>query len=216
MRCTALSANGAAVQPELKIEAAAGVSADGALLFDRSSLYDMQIIYVGEIGLELAAYDASSMTETARSGKITVRTNKAKKADVPKFMYSTDEFYNTGGIRLAAADLSVAYTEASSALRFYAENASDTDIRIIPAEIKVNGKPYEVAQKNVDGSVRDSRGIGEGYIFPAGSKGSFYYELEWEPLEDVLPLDNVSGLFHICDNKDGKMVSEAPFNISYK
>ena len=105
-------------------------------------------------------------------------------------------------------------TEASSALRFYADNASGTDIRIIPTEIRVDGKPYEVQQKNIDGSVRDSRGVGEGYIFPAGSKGSFYYELEWEPLEDVLPLDEVTGVMEIYDNRDGTLLREAEF--SYK
>ena len=108
---------------------------------------------------------------------------------------------------------SVAYTEASSALRFYADNASGTDIRIIPTEIRVDGKPYEVQQKNIDGSVRDSRGVGEGYIFPAGSKGSFYYELEWEPLEDVLPLDEVTGVMEIYDNTDGRLLKEAEFSF---
>ncbi|MBQ1423230.1 MAG: hypothetical protein IIY96_02180 [Lachnospiraceae bacterium] len=214
LRCTGLTANGAAVQPELKIEAAPGASTDGTLLFDRSSLYDMQVTYVGEIGLELAAYDAASTAETARSGMITLKTSKAKKADTPVFLHSADGFYDSDGIRLATADLSVAYTEASSALRFYAENASGTDIRIIPTEIRVDGKPYEVQQKNVDGSVRDSRGVGEGYIFPAGSKGSFYYELEWGPLEDVLPLDEVTGVMEIYDNRDGTLLREAEF--SYK
>ncbi|MBQ7175309.1 MAG: hypothetical protein IKE56_03910 [Lachnospiraceae bacterium] len=214
LRCTALSANGgAAVQPELKIEAAPGASTDGVLLFDRSGLYDMQIIYVGEIELELAAYDASSMAETARSGKITIKTNKAKKADTPKFLYKTNEFYNADGISLATADLSVAYTDTSSALRFYVENTSGRDIRIVPGDVKFNGKAYEVARKNVDGSVYDTRGVGEGYTFQNGSKGSFYYELEWEPLEDVLPLDMMTGVCRIYDNVSGQLLKEAEFTF---
>ena len=216
LRCTALSVNGAAVQPELMLEAQPGAVTDGKLFFDRSSLYDMQIIHVGEIGLELAVFDPSSGAETARSGLITLKTNKAKKAELPRFMYKSDMLYDAAGVGIGAADLSVAFTESSSAVRFYVENTSGTDIRVVPADIKVNGKAYEVKRKNADGSVYDTRGVGEGYTFPAGTKGSFYYELEWEPLEDVLPLDNVTGTFKILDNKNGQSIAEAPFEYKYQ
>ena len=216
LRCTALSVNGAAVQPELLLEAQPGAATDGKLLFDRMSLYDMQIIHVGEISLELAAYDPVSGSETARSGRITLKTNKAKKAETPSFMYKTEALCDTNGIRISAADLSVAYSDASSALRLYVENTSGTDIRVVPADIKVNGKTYEVKRKNADGSVYDTRGVGEGYTFPAATNGSFYYELEWEPLEDVLPLDNVTGTFKILDNKNGQSIAEEPFEYKYQ
>jgi len=216
LRCTALLVNGAAVQPELLLEAQPGATTDGRLLFDRSSLYDMQIIHVGEISLELAAFDPASGAETARSERITLRTNKAKKAETPRFMYKTEALCETNGIRISAADLSVAYTESSSAVRFYVENSSGTDIRVLPADVKVNGKAYKVKRKNADGSVYDPRGAGEGYTFSAGANGSFYYELEWEPLEDVLPLDNVTGTFQILDNRSGQSIAEVPFEYRYR
>jgi hypothetical protein len=97
LRCTALLVNGAAVQPELLLDAQPGATTDGRLLFDRSSLYDMQIIHVGEISLELAAFDAASGTETARSGRITLKTNKAKKAETPSFMYKTEALVTRTG-----------------------------------------------------------------------------------------------------------------------
>jgi len=211
LRCTALSVNGVAVQPELAAEIPAGQTVTVPVLLDRSSLYYMQVYTVGTISMELAAFDPASMSQTARSGMITLQTNKVKKADTPQCLLDTDIFYDAGGIRIGTAELSVAYSQSSSAMRFYVENDSSEDVQIIPKEVRVNGKPYEVARKNADGSVYDDRGVGEGYVFPAGTKGTFYYELEWEPLDDVLPLDNVTGVCRIYDNGSGELLEEAEF-----
>ncbi len=216
LRCSSLSINGAAIQPELMLEAAPGKETSGAVLFDKSSFYDMQLWTVGTICLELVAFDPSSMTETARSGPIVIETNKTKKADTPRLYHESDPVYNKNGISIGTAGLSVAYTTESSALRFYVENTTDTDIRIIPAEMKVNGTPYEVKRKNADQTDYDTRGLGEGWVFPAGSKGTFYYELEWEPLEDVLPLDSITGELQICEYSSGQMIDTALLDYQYK
>ena len=214
--CRALSVNGASVQPELELNAAPGAESSGMILFDRSSLYDMQITTVGTISLEFAAVDPASGAETARSGLLTIETNKVKKADPPKLYYEAKDVYQEDGIRIATADLSMVYTESSSAVRFYVENGTGQDIRIVPKDTKVNGSPYTAPFKRADGSPAvDMPGWQEGYTFPAGSKGTFYFELEYEPLDGILPLDNVTGILEIYDNAGGKLIREAEFTYQH-
>ena len=198
LRCDALSVNNTAMHTALAAEAAAGSVVDTALPLDRRSLYDLQIRTVGEIVAKLSACEKGSGNVLYSSGPLTIKTSKSKKSDEPKYPYSVNTFYEKDGIKLATTSLFPAYTDASSAVGFYVKNSTDRDILIRQKEAAVNGTPYQRA-----GS----------FVFPAGTEGTFYLELDWAELEAVLPMKELTGSVEICYAEDGGKITEANFSF---
>ena len=196
--CEGLAVNGAAMQSDFTAELPKGTSTGALLRLDDRVLYDMGIRTVGSIRMEFAAYEPASGKLLYRSGPLTLTTTKAKKADVPKSPYSINRFYEQDGIMLASTSLYPAYTDKSSAVGFYVENNTDRDIAVTPKDTAVDGKAYPK-----DGS----------FVFPAGTRGTFYLELAWDELEDVLPMEKLTGSFMVADRETGAPVAEAPFEF---
>lgn len=198
LRCEGLAVNGAAVQSAFAETVPSGNSVRAALPLDYRALYDMRIRTVGEIRMQLAAYDTASGKKAAASGPLTLTTSKAKKADPPSYMYSTDGFYAKDGITLALTSLYPAYTDESGAVGFYVENNTDRDVLVAPKDTAVDGFPY----------LKD-----ESYVFPAGTKGTFYLELVLAELEDVLPMEKLTGTMVVSDRESGTQIAGAPFEF---
>ena len=198
LRCDTPVVNGTAMHTVLEAEAPAGGGIDTALPLDRRSLYDLQIRTVGEIVMKLTACEKSSGNAVYTSGPLTVRTTKAKKADEPRYPYSTDVFYEKDGISLATTSLYPAYSDTSGAVGFYVVNDTDRDILVRQKEAAVNGTPYQR-----DGS----------FVFPAGTKGTFYLELVLAELEAVLPMEELTGTVELSDVESGGKIAEAEFRF---